>query len=95
MAVRVSQACNSAVKEQALNVLAGVLAAAPHTASLAQQQAALAALDSTTLAHLLRRTLRAVSAQGSFHRLRSFEPMAQAAVAEAELARAQAVQAHV
>ena len=93
MAVHMSQACNSTVKEQALNVLAGKLAAAPHAAALARQQAVLAALDSVTLAHLLRRTLRAVAAQGSLCQLRSFDPAAQAAAGDAELARAKAGQA--
>lgn len=62
MAVRVSQACNSPLREEVLNALARKLAAAGRYATLAKQQQALASLHSSTLAQLLRRTLRCVGA---------------------------------
>lgn len=58
MAARVSQACNSPLREAALNGLAEKLATAGRCASLLKQQQALATLHSSTLAQLLRRTLR-------------------------------------
>ncbi|PRW39059.1 hypothetical protein C2E21_7141 [Chlorella sorokiniana] len=61
VAAQVSQACNSALKEDTLNLLARKLASAAHAAALPPPQLPLAALDSAALAHLLRRTLREVA----------------------------------
>lgn len=72
VAAQVSQTCNSGLKEDVLNRLAQKLAAVAPAAALPQLQLPLTALDSATLAHLLRRTLREVGKQrqqGSGHPL--------------------------
>lgn len=63
VAAQVSQTCNSGLKEDVLNRLAQKLAAVAPAAALPQLQLPLTALDSATLAHLLRRTLREVGKQ--------------------------------
>lgn len=86
VAAQVSQACNSIMKEEVLNVLADKLAADAGAASQARLQLPLAGLESATLAHLLRRTLRRVASQ-RHHRTAS-RHAAQVTAAEDKLAQA-------